>query len=729
MPINPSNRPALALFYTTDGGSTSGTDDIVTMTVYYDDGASEAFDVDLPGYDMRAPGRTDMCVFSLASSQRSFEDITKIELKLTGTDGWKIANLWVVWLGNCTDKRLLLAAPGVGHWLDDAAGRSRTKSWNVPYFHPQPAGQEPRLWLVHRTADVTDAGTDSEVYFDLRTKAGQLRAKLDLPHDDRLRLRSDEYVFSDQALGDMLDTLQPGEACIDNRGTGAWLPDYVFLIGWKSGWASEDGGFRLLGCPDRWSPAATLEYGAWFDRQGCAAHSINWIGDARLLAGPAMTRLVQTENGLSADVWMWSVPKREPKATFEIVRSDGTKRSVTAMIQQDESNAGYGWIRVYRVSGLEPGAEQTLRTSLFGATIDLRIAPPAADKARLVFVSCCDTARSPHPAEALHRMGASMPDAAIFGGDNVYFVSGDSTSGPIDTSDWLNESTKTRRHLDGRSRPEAIRLMRTAPIYATWDDHDFDANDSSGLDLNGAVVLRDGAPLREVSARAFRRAWPGPYQMADATKAIHGSFRHGPVEVFLTDGRYDRRAGSEATVIFGAKQVDEWLLPALSASTAPVIVLVSSSQLLQEHSGAAHESTSQERKKILERLNSIMAQSPSRRALVLSGDPHFSELMTLSGAEVTTYPALVTAGGPYHLMEATSSPGRRKDDGSSSPGGSAGRIQNVLYSKNGYVQVDVDTTGSAPKITLTFYSVSSASQSTVEAVVTWSESGGVTRSV
>lgn len=730
---NPSNRPALAIFYTTDTDADSGTDEVVKLTVQYGDGTSETFNLDLPDYDMRVAGRTDMCVFALGSAQRTFESISQVKLQLFGSDGWKIENLWIVWLGTGTDKRLLLAAPGVNHWLDDASGRSLSKTWTVPYYHPQPAGQGPRMWLVHRTADVTDAGTDGAVFFDVRTSAAQLRVQLDLPHDDRRRLRSDEYVLSQTAVGPILDTLQPGEAILDNRDTDGWLPDYLFLIGWQSSWAGQTGGFRLLGCPDRWVPAASWPYGAWFDRSSCAAHSINWLGDARLLAGPAMTRLIDAGGALSVDVWMWSSPGKDPAATFEQVRADGSTLALSATSVQNEASPKYGWIRTYRVSGLEAGSQSTLRVKLFGgsATVALRIKPPAQTQARLVFVSCCDTARSSSPAEALHRMAAASPDVALFGGDNVYFVdgagTGDSASGYV--GDWKDEDTKTRRHLDGRSRPEIVRLMRTAPIYATWDDHDFDYNDACGLAADGSVRMHpSGQPVREMSARAFRRAWPGVYQSTVAAHALHGSFRHGPVEVFLTDGRYDRRPGGNSEIIFGSAQVNDWLLPALTASTAPVIVLVSSGQFLQEHSSGGHERTSTERKDILTKLNSLMAANPSRRALVLSGDPHFSELMTLSGTEITTYPMLVEAsGGPLRLMEATSSPGRRKDDGSSSPSSTSGRVLDVEYSKNGYVQIDIDAGGAAPQITLTFYSVTGPTQSTVEAQVSWSASGAVAR--
>jgi alkaline phosphatase D len=113
--------------------------------------------------------------------------------------------------------------------------------------------------------------------------------------------------------------------------------------------------------------------------------------------------------------------------------------------------------------------------------------------------------------------------------------------------------------------PEYQRLLASRPCWWTWDDHDFGANDASGL-----------LPGKENSRLVYTRYRPQK-NFGDGKDGIYTSFRHGPMEVFLIDTRWFAMTeasfanGAQPTLI-GAKQW-AWLQEGLRRSTAPFKIL------------------------------------------------------------------------------------------------------------------------------------------------------------
>jgi alkaline phosphatase D len=250
--------------------------------------------------------------------------------------------------------------------------------------------------------------------------------------------------------------------------------------------------------------------------------------------------------------------------------------------------------------------------------------PPASHgTVELVVGSCADlTDHADVP--VFERMAERRADAAILLGDNCYYVNwfGSTLDSPWAggwvRADWDDPRRMLVRQLAARNLPQFAALARTTNMYATWDDHDFGFNNSAGHDPARWAG-------RDLSSAIFRAMWPGPY-VAEDGRSIYHTFRTGPVEVFVTDTRYEKNHRAQVTL--GAAQL-RWLLARLAASDAPVKILVVSSQFLYrpKHESFLAEAAG-ERAAILDALG--LGSSPATvrgRVLLVSGDVHYSELL------------------------------------------------------------------------------------------------------
>jgi alkaline phosphatase D len=356
-----------------------------------------------------------------------------------------------------------------------------------------------------------------------------------------------------------------------------------------------------------------------------------WLGLSCLIAGPMVGLALPT----SVTIWAWTVDR----ATAERLRLriEGASRAPVVRDLVDPQLRG-GLDRVYAGSqvvalvldALAPGrsydAELTLGDD--GPVLD-RVAfrtalPPANHGAvELVIGSCAD-----HPSHAdmpvFEGMAARRADVALLLGDNCYYVNrlGSSSNSPWlggwIAAEWDDPRRMLLRQLAARNLPQFAALARTTNMHATWDDHDFGYNNSAGHD----ACTWAG---REVSSTIFRAMWPAPYAAEDG-RSIYHTFRTGPVEVFVTDTRYEK--DHRTPVILGAAQLG-WLIERLAASDAPVKVVVLSSQFLYRPKEESFLSEAPgEHAAILEALG--LGASPGTvrgRVLLISGDVHYSELL------------------------------------------------------------------------------------------------------
>lgn len=212
----------------------------------------------------------------------------------------------------------------------------------------------------------------------------------------------------------------------------------------------------------------------------------------------------------------------------------------------------------WRVTGLDPGLHYTaVVASADGQAIGgaqpcvIPTAPEhdAAVKVDLAFGSC---ASSTDFFDVWERIAAEGADGVVLLGDTPY----------IDRTELDINRSKHRQFL---SIPTLQELCRTRPLWATWDDHDFGANDSDGRIRNKDLIRQAFTEYRALD------------YFGDGQHGVYTRFRRGPVEVFLMDPRYFSQTepspvDAEQPTCLGKTQW-RWLLDGLKQSTATFKVL------------------------------------------------------------------------------------------------------------------------------------------------------------
>jgi alkaline phosphatase D len=229
----------------------------------------------------------------------------------------------------------------------------------------------------------------------------------------------------------------------------------------------------------------------------------------------------------------------------------------------------------------------------------------------IIFGSCLDT----HDHPMLDRTLTLPRDLFIFMGDNIY-----ADKGGIPMMQEKYALLKNSRFFRG---------LKSKPVLATWDDHDFGQNDGGA----------DYPHKREAQAEF----WNWLDEPADSPRRRQQGVYHaqsfGPsgkrVQVILLDTRYFRSplekvpkdkamlggtsvpTDDESTTILGAAQW-EWLEKVLQ-EPAELRIIVSSIQFAPEaHGGESWANFPHEKRRMLSLLK-------GHSALVLSGDRHWCE--------------------------------------------------------------------------------------------------------
>lgn len=246
---------------------------------------------------------------------------------------------------------------------------------------------------------------------------------------------------------------------------------------------------------------------------------------------------------------------------------------------------------------------------------------------RLAFGSCYKEYRG-RPLPIFDAIASESPDMFFMLGDTCY----------TDEDDRRSEATHMQAHLRNRNHDGLRLLVSRVPTVGIWDDHDYGPNDSDGKYSE-----------HERSLRCFRRMWAQRNYGTPQLPGIHSQIRFGPAELFLLDSRTYRR---ERQNVLGQEQL-AWLKAGLLASSAPVKLILSGTQLLPEV--AAHASWDWEcfrRDGAAEQaeLLAFLEQKQLSGVVWLSGDPHLGQLFHRRGREL---PSGLLAPD---LWELTSSP-------------------------------------------------------------------------
>ncbi|GAB3838735.1 alkaline phosphatase D family protein [Kribbella italica] len=139
----------------------------------------------------------------------------------------------------------------------------------------------------------------------------------------------------------------------------------------------------------------------------------------------------------------------------------------------------------------------------------------------------------------------------------------------VDSGDLEVARSKHRAFL---KVPQLAELVRSRPIWGTWDDHDFGGNDQHG-DFAGKKNTRRAFVDYRANATFGHNAAGERLTTREEGNGVYTSFRRGPIEVFLIDPRWFSRtepswADPDQPTCLGSLQW-QWLRERLRRSTAP----------------------------------------------------------------------------------------------------------------------------------------------------------------
>ncbi|NRR91896.1 alkaline phosphatase family protein [Winogradskyella undariae] len=232
-----------------------------------------------------------------------------------------------------------------------------------------------------------------------------------------------------------------------------------------------------------------------------------------------------------------------------------------------------------------------------------------------------------------------QPSVWIWGGDNVY----------SDTDNMVKLKADYDKQL---SDPNYQKLIASAKILGTWDDHDYGLSDGGEAFYKKKESQEEFLDFMGVSKTDARRNREGVYD-SETINLDKGSikiivldtryFRSELTEDKASEKRYKPNEYGKGTVLGTAQW--KWLEDELKTSDADFNIIVSSIQLLSNEHGFEtwgnfpHE---------VARLESLIVDSKAKGVLILSGDRHISEFSS-TDVEGLAYPLVdFTSSGLTH---------------------------------------------------------------------------------
>ncbi|MBK7575845.1 MAG: alkaline phosphatase family protein [Ignavibacteria bacterium] len=225
---------------------------------------------------------------------------------------------------------------------------------------------------------------------------------------------------------------------------------------------------------------------------------------------------------------------------------------------------------------------------------------------------------------------AAKPDAMVWLGDNTY----------LREPDWNSRSGMIKRYSHTRAHEASRTLFATVPNYATWDDHDYGPNDADR-----------GFWGKDHALNVFKLFWANPSYGVMDKPGVTTSFEMIDMQFFMLDDRYYRspngRKDGDHTIL-GEHQI-QWLIDALSSSTATFKVIVVGSQFLTDNLRKECFSRFPEER---ERIINLITENKIPGVLFVTGDIHAAELSKLDRSDA--YPL-------YELTSSSLTAGSNKD--------------------------------------------------------------------
>ncbi len=285
------------------------------------------------------------------------------------------------------------------------------------------------------------------------------------------------------------------------------------------------------------------------------------------------------------------------------------------------------------------------RTFLLATTAWLLSTPPAlaadAPVSRIAFGSC---AKQDRPQPIWDAVVGTRPEHFVFLGDNIY-------------ADTLDMEVMKQKYARLGQQPGFRKLKAICPIHATWDDHDYGANDAGAEYRKKKESQQVFLDFFEVPKDDPRRSREGVYSartfgppgkrvqliLLDARyfrSPLKTGFQPGePGEGFR--GKYAPNTDADATVLGEAQW--KWLEEQLRVPAELRLIGSGVQVVADEHGSEMWGNFPHERK----RLFKLIKDTGASGVVFLSGDRHLAEIAKL--------PADHPDGVGYPLYDITSS--------------------------------------------------------------------------
>ena len=256
---------------------------------------------------------------------------------------------------------------------------------------------------------------------------------------------------------------------------------------------------------------------------------------------------------------------------------------------------------------------RTVTASLGGATLSALAAPlataatPSTDPIRRVAILGC--IRQMKPVPALVAYAAAKADLNLWIGDNVY----------VDTKD--DPAAFAKAYAQLAQQPGFAELRAQGQHMATWDDHDYGANDADKT-----------YALKEVSKTTFQRFWNLETDTSAPEDGVYNSrlftFGQRRLHVIMLDVRWRRDAPDGRGDILGEGQW-RWLNGRL-AVPADLTLVISGTQILL-NAGTGSE-TWEDYPRARDRLFKMVRRHRRQGVVFITGDQHYGEVARARGA-------------------------------------------------------------------------------------------------
>jgi alkaline phosphatase D len=320
--------------------------------------------------------------------------------------------------------------------------------------------------------------------------------------------------------------------------------------------------------------------------------------DLKLFNGPMLGGVTES----SAKVWFRTAGAAKVQVLVNTLESD--------VIKTEAKNDFTG---IASIRGLKPFQKYQYRLLIDGKefvdpSFNFTTYPNQNSKSKfdIAFGAC--SRYVPHNEPIWQKIIETNPIAYLGLGDNLY----------IDATE--RRDTQRLHYYRRMLRTEYRNFISQTSMYAVWDDHDFGMNDSAGGEQS--------ADWKNKNLEVFQQNWLNPhYGSPHQNDGVWHNFTVGDVEVFMTDGRFNRTEKGEGPgTMLGAAQ-KQWLMDGLKNSKAKFKVIGSGTMWTNKADKGGKDSWSgkqfrAERDEIFD----VIKQHKINGVILLAGDRHRTEI-------------------------------------------------------------------------------------------------------